>query len=41
MIKGNCTKCGSQALGKVQFFWDVTVLLYWDIYGPFFEMRLF
>ena len=25
MIKGNCTKCGSQAWGKVQFFWAVTV----------------
>ena len=25
MIKGNRTKCGSQAWGKVQFFWAVTV----------------
>ena len=25
MIKGNCTKCGFRAWGKVQFFWAVTV----------------
>jgi len=25
VIKGYCTKCGSQAWGKVQFFWAVTV----------------
>ena len=25
MIKGNCTKRGSQVWGKVQFFWAVTV----------------